>query len=326
MGDRAFRIKLIAAFAALYVIWGSTYLGILYAIETIPPFLMAGARFLIAGVMLYTFALARGAPAPSRKQWRSAAIVGGLLLLVGNGAVVWAELTVPTGVVSLIVATVPIWMVLFEWIRTRGVRPRNVVFAGLGLGLVGIALLIGPAAVGDGPFPVAGALVVMVGSLGWAAGSIYSRGADLPKEPLLTTGMQMLAGGALLVVFGTLLGEVRQLDVGAISGRSWGGLIYLITFGSLIGYTSYIWLLRVTTPARVSTYAYVNPVVAVALGWAFAGETITGRILLAAAVIIAAVALIVSGQPRQTGPDAANAPLVRRARGSQRHGSVDRVA
>ncbi len=305
MGDRRFRLKLIAAFAALYIIWGSTYLGILFAIETIPPFLMAGIRFLVAGAMLYVFARARGAAPPSPRQWRAAGIVGAALLLIGNGAVVYAELTVPTGVVSLIVATVPIWMVLLEWARTRGKRPRSVVFAGLALGIVGTALLIGPQSVrGAGAFPIFGALVVLVGAFGWAAGSIYSRGADLPKEPLLTTGMQMLAGGSLLVLLGALMGELWQLDLRAVSLRSLGGLLYLITFGSLIGYTSYIWLLRVSTPARVSTYAYVNPVVAVFLGWAFAGEAITSRVLLAAAVIIAAVALIVSGQPRQHGPDA----------------------
>lgn len=301
-GDRSFRIKLVAAFAALYVIWGSTYLGILIAIETMPPLIMAGVRFLIAGGMLYGFSVARGAIRPTRRQWGAAAIVGAALLLGGNGAVAWAEQSVPTGVVSLVVATVPVWMVLLEWARRGGTRPGAIVFVGLALGLLGIALLLGPdvfRGTGEGAVPLSGVIVVLGGSLAWAAGSIYSRGADLPREPLLTTGMQMLAGGALLVLAGLATGEAARLDIAAISMRSFGGLLYLILFGSLIGYTSYIWLLRVSTPARVSTYAYVNPVVAVFLGWAFAGEAITARVLVAAAVIVSAVAIIVTGQTVQ---------------------------
>lgn len=301
-GDRAFRVKLIAAFAALYIIWGSTYLGILIAIETMPPLLMAGVRFLIAGAMLYGFSRARGATQPTRRQWGAAAIVGAALLLGGNGAVAWAEQSVPTGVVSLVVATVPVWMVLLEWARRGGIRPGAIVFVGLALGLVGIGLLMGPEVFrggGEGTVPLSGVLVVLCGSLAWASGSIYSRGADLPREPLLTTGMQMLVGGALLVLAGLATGEAARVDIAAISMRSLAGLVYLILFGSLIGYTSYIWLLRVSTPARVSTYAYVNPVVAVFLGWAFAGEAITARVLVAAAVIVGAVAIIVTGQSRQ---------------------------
>ena len=289
---------MIAAFAAVYLIWGSTYLGILYAIETMPPFLMAGARFLVAGAMVYAFARARGAAAPGRRHWRSAIVSGALMLLGGNGAIVWAELTVPTGVVSLIIAMTPVWMVLVEWIRVRRARPANRVLAGLALGFVGMAFLIGPATLGGaGPFPLTSALVLFTGSFAWAAGSIYSRGAEFPSQPLLGTGMQMLAGGAALACLGVVLGEGSRVDLAAISLRSWAGLVYLIVFGSLIGYTCYVWILRVSTPARVSTYAYVNPIVAVFLGWAFAGEAVTSRESVAAAVIVAAVALIVSAKP-----------------------------
>jgi drug/metabolite transporter (DMT)-like permease len=209
---------------------------------------------------------------------------------------VWAEQSVPTGVVSLIIAMTPVWMVLLEWLRVRSARPSNRVLAGLALGLAGMAVLIGPDPRGGaGPFPLTGALVVVMGSFSWSAGSIYSRGAAFPPQPLLGMGMQMLAGGTGLLLLGTALGEPAGVDLAAVTLRSWGGFLYLILFGSLVGYTCYIWLLRVSTPARVSTYAYVNPIVAVFLGWAFVGETFGSRELGAAAIIVAAVALIVSG-------------------------------
>jgi drug/metabolite transporter (DMT)-like permease len=309
--ERRLRWRIIAAFAAVYVIWGSTYLGILYAIETIPPFLMAGVRFVIAGAIVYGYARARGSAAPSAKHWRPAAVAGVLLLLGGNGAVVWAEQTVPTGVVSLIVAMTPVWMVLLEWARPGSARPSGRVFAGLGLGFVGMAVLIGPSALrGAAAFPLISALVVLGGSFAWSAGSIYARGAGHPPDPLVGTGMQMLTGGAALLVLAALTGEPARFDSAAVSLRSWGGLAYLIVFGSLIGYTAYVWLLRVSTPARVSTYAYVNPIVAVFLGWAFAGEVITSRELAAAAIIVAAVALIVSGKVPGTGRSTAAARVL----------------
>jgi drug/metabolite transporter (DMT)-like permease len=309
--DRGLRWRIIGAFAAVYVIWGSTYLGILYAIETIPPFLMAGIRFLVAGAIVYAYARARGAAPPRPRHWRTAAVAGMLLLLGGNGAVVWAEQTVPTGIVSLIVAMTPVWMVLLEWMRVEGARPSGRVFAGLALGFAGMAVLIGPSAWrGAAAFPLLSALVVLAGSFAWSAGSIYARGAEHTPNPLVGTGMQMLAGGAALVLLGTLSGEPARFSVSAISLRSWGGLVYLIVFGSLVGYTCYVWLLRVSTPARVSTYAYVNPIVAVFLGWAFAGEAITSRELAAATIIVAAVALIVSGKVPGTGRSTAAARVL----------------
>lgn len=292
MGD-APRGRIIAAFAAVYIIWGSTYLAILYAIETLPPFLMAGVRFLIAGTLLFGWCLASSDYRPTRREWRSALIIGGLLLLGGNGAVVWAEQTVPSGIAALLVAGTPCWMVLLDWLWRGAARPGPRTVVGLLLGFGGIVLLVGPSAVaGHGSIHVGGAIVLLIGSLAWAVGSIYSRHAPRPQGALLFTGMQMLMGGALLVIAGTVTAEWTRVDVADVSLRSVLALAYLIIFGAIIGYSAYVWLLRVSTPARVSTYAYVNPVVAVLLGWALAGESFTPRMAIAAAIIVAGVALI----------------------------------
>lgn len=285
--------QVIAAFAAVYVIWGSTYLAIRFAIETLPPLTMAGVRFLLAGAALYAFVRARGVARPLPIHWRSATIVGGLLLLGGNGGVVWAEQVIPSGVAALLVATVPLWMVLLDWARPGGRGPSATVVVGLLVGFGGLVLLVGPADLvgGDRVDPV-GAGVVLFASLAWAAGSIYSRSAALPASPFLATGMEMIAGGALLVVAGLARGEWAAFDPSGVSAASAAAFAYLVVFGSLIGFTSYIWLLGVSTPSRVATYAYVNPVVAVLLGWALAGEPLTARVAGAAAVIVAAVVLI----------------------------------
>ncbi len=287
------RWRVITAFAAVYLIWGSTYLAIRLAVETMPPFLMAGIRFLIAGAILYVWTRWRGVPKPIRSHWLAATIVGGLLLLGGNGGVVWAAQHVPSGLTALLIATVPLWMALLNWLRPGGAKPSNGIIAGLLLGFIGITLLIGPSKLASGQqVDSLGAAVLIVASLSWAAGSLYSRRAQLPGSPLLATGMEMLAGGALLLIASLFFGEWTRFDLSAPSLRSWIALSYLIIFGALIGFTAYIWLLRVTTPALASTYAYVNPVVAIFLGWAFAGEPLTGRTLLAAAIIIGAVVVI----------------------------------
>jgi drug/metabolite transporter (DMT)-like permease len=226
-------------------------------------------------------------------HWRSAAIVGALLLLGGNGAVTWAEQFIPSGIAALLIAVVPCWMVLIDWVRPGGPPPTVQIAAGLVLGLVGVALLIGPESLmGGDRIDVTGAAVVLGGSMSWAAGSILSRHVKVPSRPLLATGIQMLCGGALLILAGLLGGEAARIDASAISAKSVLALIYLILIGAIVGYSAYIWLLRVSTPARVSTYAYVNPVVAVLLGWLFAGETVSPRVIAAAAVIVAGVALI----------------------------------
>jgi drug/metabolite transporter (DMT)-like permease len=288
------RLALVSAFAIVYIVWGSTFLAIRFAIETLPPFLMAAVRFLVAGSLVYAWArFVGGASAPGRAQWRGAAIVGVLLLLGGNGLLVWSELRVPSGVAALLVGTVPCFMALIEWLRPGGSRPAGLVVAGLALGLLGLFWLVGPETLlGGGRVDFVGAVVVVVGSFSWALGSIYSRHVATPASPFLATAMQMLAGGIALLALSASLGEPWTFELEAVSLRSALGLLYLIVLGSIVAFSAYIWLLRVSTPARVSTYAYVNPVVAVFLGWALADEEVTARMLVAAIVIVSAVALI----------------------------------
>ncbi|MGA9116407.1 MAG: EamA family transporter [Bacteroidota bacterium] len=293
----AFRWKLLAAFAAVYVIWGSTYLAIRFAIETIPPFFMASLRHLTAGCILYAWTRLRGEPRPTLIQWRSAFIVGGMLLLVGNGGVTWAEQMVPSGVTALLIATSPFWFVIFDWLRRGGRIPGRRTILGLALGFAGTVLLVDPAGMGQGgSLDPAGVAVLLLATFSWAAGSLYSRSAPLPASPLLSTAMQMLGGGALLLATSGAAGEFARVPASSFSLRSVGSLLYLVVFGSLVAFTAYVWLLRVTTASRVATYAYVNPVIAVALGWWLAGEMLTTGMTAGAAVIVVAVGLIVTGE------------------------------
>lgn len=310
------RAEVVAAFAAVYVVWGSTYLAIRLAIATIPPFLMAGTRFLVSGAALYAWMRLRGEPRPTAANWRGTAVIGAFLLVGGNGGVAWAEQRVPSGLAALLVATVPLWMVLLEWVR-GGTRPAARVWAGLATGFLGLGILVGPADLlgGRAADPVgAGALVLA--SVLWAIGSVYSRRASLPASPFLATGMEMLAGGTLLVLAGTLAGEWGRFDPGAVTRASALGLAYLIVFGSGLGFTAYIWLLKHVEVARVSTYAYVNPVVAVFLGWAFAGESVSARTGLAAATIVAAV-MFITGAGRREGVPETDPALEGQRDGSQ---------
>ncbi|MFL5488237.1 MAG: EamA family transporter [Gemmatimonadaceae bacterium] len=300
MSKHASRAQIIAAFASIYLVWGSTYLAIRYAVETIPPFLMGGLRFVISGAFLYAWARYRGAPRPSRLHWRNAIIAGGFLLLGGNGAVVWAEQFVPSGLTALLVSILPFWLVIIEWIRPPRRRPSVAVLIGLVLGFLGIIVLVGLGELGGrGDIRPIGALVLILGSLSWAIGSFWSRDAQLPESGLLTTGMEMLGGGVLLLVVGVMTGELSDFDMQRVSSESMVGLAYLVTFGSLLGFTSYIWLLDKVSPARLGTYAYVNPIVAVLLGWAIAGEKLSARTAVAAVIVICAVALITTA--RSTG-------------------------
>jgi len=297
-GPRPRRAALLAAYAAVYVIWGSTYLAIRFGIATLPPFGMAAVRFLLAGALLYGWARLRGAPRPTGHEWGAAAVVGALLLLVGNGAVTWAEQRVPSGVAALLVATEPLWIVLLGWWRPGGTRPTTGTALGLALGLGGVAVLVGPGvwSGGAGAIDLVGAAVVLVGALAWAAGSLWSSRATgrlrLPPSAPLATGMQMLVGGALLLGASVAAGEPAAFRPAAVSLASVAALGYLVVFGSLVAFSAYVWLLGVEPPARVATYAFVNPVVAVLLGWAVAGEALTGRILGAAVVIVGAVVLL----------------------------------
>jgi len=300
------RLALVAAFLAVYVIWGSTYLAIRFGVETMPPFLMAATRFVVPGAILVAWRRARGAAAPTGTHWRSAAIVGTLLLLGGNGLVTWAEQWVPSGLAALLVASVPLWMGVMNWMIEPSARPRARGIAGLFLGFAGVGILVDPRGdLGADPQLLVGALAIVVASSLWAGGSLYSRRAELPDDPLLSTGLQMLAGAVSLAVVGTIAGEWARLDPAAISTKSALALLYLIVFGSIVAFTAYVWLLRATTPAKVSTYAYVNPVVAVLLGWGLAAEPFTARTLVAAAIIVASVVMItteVSPRTRSRAP------------------------
>ena len=293
-GDDSGRcLRLVAAFAAVYLIWGSTYLAIRVAIETIPPFVMAGSRFLVAGAILYVWSAVRGTARPTRPQWIGALVVGALLLAGGNGAVTWSEQEVPSGLAALVVATIPIWMVLLDAVRPGGSRPTKFTMLGVLIGFLGIVLLFGPANLGatEGIRPVS-MIVLFFAPLSWAIGSLYSRGAPKPHAPLQGIGMQMLCGGALLLIAATVTGQWTEVDVSSITAASLVSFVYLVVFGSIIAYSAYIWLLSATTPAKVSTYAYVNPIVAVFLGWAIASEPVTPAMLGAMAIILFSVTLI----------------------------------
>jgi drug/metabolite transporter (DMT)-like permease len=276
----------------VYVLWGSTYLAIRFAVASLPPLLMAGTRHLIAGVLLYAIMRARGAPHPTRINWQSATLLGALLLLGGNGLVSMAEETVPSGITALMVAAVPFWMVLLNALEQKS-RPRVSVLAGLVLGVVGLAILVFPAGghAPDHADPL-GLLMLLGATFSWAVGSLYAHRARLPASTFLGIAMEMIAGGLLCWVVGLAIGEGTGLHPSAFTGKSLAAVVYLVFFGSLLGFSAYVWLLKVTTPARASTYAFVNPVIAVLLGWAFAGEALTWRIALAGATIVAAVGLI----------------------------------
>ncbi len=292
-----------AALLAVYIVWGSTYLAIRFAVQTMPPFLMASARFLIAGSVLYIWRRLKGDPAPTKIEWRSAAIVGLCLLLGGNGGLVWAEQHVASSIAALLIGATPLWMALIDALRPHGQKPSVRTVLGIIIGFCGITLLINPTQVaGVESVDPLGAIVLLGAAFSWSAGSLYSRKAVLPASPLLGTAMEMLVGGAALLVFGVLVGDLRMLNVAAIAPAAWLGLGYLIVFGSWIGFTAYTWLLRVAPTPLVSTYAYVNPVVAVVLGFLIADEPLTARSLLATVIIVGAVVLTTRRSPAKPQP------------------------
>ncbi|HEY3311990.1 MAG TPA: EamA family transporter [Anaerolineales bacterium] len=304
------KTKIWLALLAVYIVWGSTYLGIRFAVETIPPFLHAAVRFLIAGTLLFVWRRLAGDPAPSRSQWKSAFIVGSLLLVGGNGLIALAETSIPSGVAALLVATIPMFMVLVEALRPGGARPTPVQLLGLLVGFAGVALLIGPSEFGGTrQFSLLSGGTALLAAFLWSLGSIYNRSADLPDSTLLFTGMEMLMGSLGLFLVSALRGEFAQFHLAAVSTRSLLGLLYLISFGSLVGFTSYAFLLRHASISLISTYPYVNPIVAVLLGSLFAGEVLNARVLLAALIIVGSVILVnlakkrapVVVQPGETG-------------------------
>lgn len=309
------RWRILSAFAAVYLIWGSTYLAIRFAIETLPPFLMAGTRFLVAGLVLYGWARWRGEGRPTRRNWMAATLLGGLLLLGGNGVVSWAELRVPSGLAALLISTVPLCVVLLEWIGPRVVRvgrPSRPVLLGVAGGLAGIVLLVGPGELlGEGIDPI-GAAALIAASLSWAFGSTLARRLPLPSSPVLGTAQEMVGGGVLLLLAGAALGEPARLDLAAVTSSSVAALAYLIVLGSLVAFTAYVYLLREVPVAKVATYAYVNPLVALLLGWAIAGEQLNARTLVASTIILASVVVITAyrGSGRKAASRAAKAPEI----------------
>jgi drug/metabolite transporter (DMT)-like permease len=299
----------VVAFAAVYLIWGSTYLAIRVGIESFPPLLLAGSRHLVFGSMFYPLLRWKTGIRPTLSQWRTAAITGFLLLFVGNGGVCVAEQKVPSGVAALLVATVSLWMVLVDWLRPGGTRPVSRVMVGLLMGFSGLALLVGPKDLGGSArISPAGVGILVVASFAWACGSLYSKHGGMPSSPLLGAAMQSLTGGTALWIVGSISGETRSFHLAAISTRSWIAMGYLIFFGSMMGFTAYIYILKHSTATRVATYAFVNPVVALFLGWLVVGETITLRTILAAAVILAAVLLVITAPHRRPAPAATALP------------------
>ena len=291
------RIQVIAAFAALYLIWGSTYLAILFAIQSIPPFLMAGARFLLAGLIMFAIARTQGPLRSTSAEWRTALVVGACLLLGGNGGVTLSEKFIESGLASLIVATVPIYITLLGWLSGMTPRPTPIVWVGLAGGFLGVAILLGPALRFSGSGrPAIGMSILLLSSFIWSAGSLYSRTVKHAASPFLGAAQQMFCGGLLLMLVGLFAGESKKFHPGNITTLSVGAFGYLVLIGAIVGYTAYFWLLRHCDPAKVATYAYVNPIVAVLLGALFAHETVTLRTLLAAALIIGSVALIITVQ------------------------------
>ncbi|MFB7813619.1 drug/metabolite exporter YedA [Paenibacillus chitinolyticus] len=282
-----------AALMSVYLFWGGTYLGMKVAIETIPPFTMGGVRFLSAGLILYVLARLTGEKRPNAEEWKGAGITGALLLLGGNGVVAWAEQRVPSAIASLLVATVPLWMLVFGWMGHSRNKPSTGIVAGLLLGFAGIVILVvHPGSSSGGNLDMLGIVSLLLASVSWSIGSLYSRKAKLPQSPLLSTALQMIIGGALLLITALVLGEWSGLQPSTITLRSYAALGYLIAFGSIVSYTAYIWLLKHAEPVLVSTYAFVNPVVAVFLGWSLAGEQLSPNSLTAAVFIIAAVVVI----------------------------------
>lgn len=305
------RLRRALAYAAIYVIWGSTYLAIRIAVRTIPAFLMAGSRFVLAGGILYAFMrVSRRAAAPTGRQWRHAALAGALMLTIGNGLVTWAEERVPSNLAALLLAAVPLYMALLDWLRPRGLRPDRRILVGIVIGFGGMVLLALPDRAAVSAPGAVGVVALFISGLGWSAGSLYARYGARHPQPGMASAQHMLAGGLALLLIGLGRGEATRA---ALSAISWQGVLafsYLTIFGSLVAYSAFGWLVVVSTPARLSTTAYVNPVIAVILGWMLLGETLAARALVGAALIVAAVAVMTIG-----GETLAAARAALRARG-----------
>jgi len=298
------------SFAAVYVLWGSTYFAIRIGVESIPPFLMAGLRHFTTGLVFFPVFRKLSNEKPTGVQWRTTAITGILLLLGGNGTVTWAEVRVPSGIAALLVATVSLWMVLVDWLRPGGVKPSVRVMIGFVLGFLGMALLVGPSSIGgSGRVEPVAAGCLMLASLAWASGSIFSRHNPIPRSPMLGVAMQMLAGGGGLLLVSLATGEWRHFHFSQVTTRSWMALLYLVIFGSALGFSAYVYILKHSTASRVATYAFVNPVVALFLGWSLGDEPLTLRTMLASSVILAAVLIVITAPRKPNVPVEESMPV-----------------
>src|SRR3981189_241491 len=294
---RAHRLTVVLSFISIYLIWGSTYLAIRYAVETIPPLYTAGPRHLIAGTILLVWCLAKRLR-PTWAQVRASIVIGAFFFLIGHGTLHWAEQKVPSGLASLLIASEPIWVFLLTAIAARQWRLNATLLAGILLGFGGVGLLMGRSALNSGPGVFVGSLAVLLGAFSWSVGIVYSRRSHLSGHPLLLSALSLLAGSVQLLLAGTVAGEYRGFSFASVSLRSWLALGYLILFGSVVAFTAYNWLLEHYSPTLVATHTYVNPIVAVLLGWLFAGEAVTLNVLLSTALVIGAVMLVDRGMMR----------------------------
>jgi drug/metabolite transporter (DMT)-like permease len=294
---RSNRLTVVLSFLSIYLIWGSTYLAIRYAVETIPPLYTAGFRHLLAGSILLVWCLAKGLR-PTWAQVRASIVIGVFFFLIGHGTLHWAEQKVPSGLASLLVASEPIWVFLLTAAAARQWRLNATLLAGILLGFGGVGLLMGRSALNSSPGVFVGSLAVVLGALSWSVGIVYSRRSHLSGHPLLLSALSLLAGSAQLLLVGTAVGEYRGFSFASVSLRSWLALGYLILFGSVVAFTAYNWLLEHYSPTLVATHTYVNPIVAVLLGWFFAGEAVTLNVLLSAVMVIGAVMLVDRGMAR----------------------------
>jgi drug/metabolite transporter (DMT)-like permease len=288
------RLLVVLSFLSIYVIWGLTYLAIRYAVETIPPLYTAGFRHLTAGTILMVWALAKG-QWPTWPQIRASVAIGFFFFLVGHGSLHWAETVVPSGLAALLIAVEPIFVFVLSSAAAGQWRLNGLLLAGILMGLVGVGMLVRGTTLAGAPRLTLGSIVILIGAFSWSVGIIYSRRSHLSGSPLLLSALSLLSGAVMLLLTATVAGEAKGFSVSRVTTKSWLALAYLIVFGSVIAFTAYNWLLEHYSPTLVATHTYVNPVVAVLLGWAYAGEALTLRVGIAAALVVAAVVLVDRG-------------------------------
>ena len=302
------RVGLLLAFFAIYVIWGSTYLAIRYAVETIPPLVVAGLRHSVAGLALLTWAFVRGYR-PTLREWRASLVLGTLYFAVGHGSLHWAETVVPSGLAALLVASEPIWIALMATVGSQGERLTGRTMIGLLLGIAGVSLLMRDESASGHRAVLMGCIAILVGTLSWSVGVMYSRTSSLPRDAVARAGMPEIVGAAILLIVAGFAGEFSRFHLHVITARSAWALLYLITFGSIVAFTAYTWLLDHCSPTLVSTHTYANPIIAVVLGWMWAGEVINVRVLEAGLLTLVAVFLISRGTGKSVQPETQPEPV-----------------